>query len=82
MSFAKWSARSRTAQRAQGASSLTTTIRKCSSVRVIGNPVNVIEAGEDELPELLRSHEGLWAEILRDGQTILGTDIRALRKAA
>lgn len=52
------------------------------ATEIIGNPVNLIEVSENEIATLLRSDEALWREILRDGETILGSDLRTLGTAA
>ncbi|MHB8296300.1 MAG: MarR family transcriptional regulator [Acidimicrobiales bacterium] len=51
--------------------------------RTVGNPVNLVDIGADEIPDLL-SHPApsLWAEIASDGVVLLGTPLGAAGAAA
>jgi predicted nucleotidyltransferase len=47
--------------------------------RLTGNRVEILEAAEDRLGRLLRSHRPLWADISRDGVVVYGTPLDDLR---
>lgn len=48
-----------------------------------GNPVNVVEENEGDIPKLLRSRRGLWDSIRTEGVLIAGTPLEELvRKSA
>lgn len=48
-----------------------------------GNPVNLIEENEDDIPRLLRSSRGLWATIRNDGVVLAGKSFDEMaRKSA
>lgn len=49
--------------------------------RLTGNPVNVVEAGEEELDELLASETPLWRVIEAEGRTVAGEPFGALVRA-
>lgn len=48
---------------------------------IAGNPVNVIEADEDELPRLLRRKDSVWQQIGRDAILLAGRSPSALAPA-
>ena len=50
--------------------------------RIIGNPVNLLTVGQDELPGLLRRKQSVWSEIAKDGLVLLGSDLPDLTRAA
>jgi len=50
--------------------------------RIIGNPVNLLTVGQDELPGLLRRKQSVWSEIAKDGLVLLGADLPDLTRAA
>jgi len=59
----------------EGASDLwaTTLGRWCEgATRIVGNPVNVLEASLDELPELVVSGSPLWRAIVEEGIVLAG----------
>lgn len=47
--------------------------------QLTGDPVNVVEAGEWEMGRLLRSPRPLWKDIVRDGFTLAGVPLDALK---
>jgi predicted nucleotidyltransferase len=53
----------------------TTTARK-----ITGNPVNVIEAGAAEIPQLLAKRHSVWESIAREGLTLIGCEIATLAR--
>ncbi len=51
--------------------------------RIVGNPINLVEASVDELLELLgRPAPSLWSEIASDGVVLLGAPINTVGVAA
>lgn len=50
--------------------------------RAVGNRVNVIEVGEDELSNLLRSGGSVWRAIVEEGRPLLGISIDLLAERA
>jgi len=48
--------------------------------RLAGNRVEMLEISEQDMPRLLRSRKPLWAEIQRDGVTVFGSPLTALRE--
>jgi predicted nucleotidyltransferase len=52
------------------------------AARIAGNPVNLVVVARAELPQLSRRKRSVWAEIAREGVTLLGSDLKSLRAAA
>jgi predicted nucleotidyltransferase len=52
------------------------------AARVIGNPVNVLTVGQDDLPGLLKRKQSVWREIAKDGLVLLGMGVADLTMAA
>jgi predicted nucleotidyltransferase len=50
--------------------------------RIIGNPVNLLTVGLDELPGLLRRKQSVWSEIAKDGLVLFGSRLPDLAQAA
>lgn len=46
--------------------------------RITGNPVNLLEAGEAELPRLLKRRGSLWEELSRDAVVLSGKEPASL----
>ncbi len=46
--------------------------------RIAGNPVNLIEASVEDMPERLRRPGSVWAAAAEDGLTIAGVDLHTL----
>ncbi len=54
-----------------------------SAARAVGNPVNVMEAAEEEISGLLRRPgPTVWTEIVRDGIVLVGSRLERLADAA
>ncbi|MDE3202975.1 MAG: MarR family transcriptional regulator [Acidobacteriota bacterium] len=54
-----------------------------AATRAVGNPVNVMEAGEEEISGLLRRPgPTVWTEIVRDGIVLVGSRLELLAEAA
>lgn len=54
-----------------------------SATRAVGNPVNVMEAAEEEISGLLRRPgPTVWTEIVRDGIVLVGSRLERLADAA
>ncbi len=54
-----------------------------SATRALGNPVNVMEAAEEEISGLLRRPgPTVWTEIVRDGIVLVGCRLERLAEAA
>jgi len=49
---------------------------------IAGNPVNLIVASEQEIPGHLQKQEPLWVSMLREGVTLIGSDMATLAEAA
>ncbi|MGH9112400.1 MAG: hypothetical protein ACRDZN_08910 [Acidimicrobiales bacterium] len=47
--------------------------------RLTGNPVELLEASDEEARRLLRSRKPLWLDIQRDGVVVYGLEIDDLR---
>lgn len=52
------------------------------AARIVGNPVNLLTVGEDEIPNLLRRRQSVWSEIVQDGLVLLGSELPDLKRAA
>jgi hypothetical protein len=52
---------------------------RASARRLTGNPVQVIEIGETEVPRRLRRPTALWADVLREGVVVYGSSLESLR---
>lgn len=54
-----------------------------SATRAVGNPVNVMEAAEEEISGLLRRPgPTVWTDIVRDGIVLVGSRLERLAEAA
>lgn len=54
-----------------------------AATRAVGNPVNVMEAAEEEISGLLRRPgPTVWTEIVRDGIVLVGSRLELLAEAA
>ncbi|HZU15107.1 MAG TPA: nucleotidyltransferase domain-containing protein [Candidatus Dormibacteraeota bacterium] len=49
--------------------------------RLLGNPVQLLVVGSEELPSLLRDGRGVWNEIRKEGLVLLGNDLEGLSRA-
>ena len=47
-----------------------------TAARIAGNPLNLLVVSEVELPQLARRKRSVWDNIIRQGVTLLGADIR------
>ena len=52
------------------------------ATRIVGNPVNLLTVGEDELPSLLERKQSVWREIAKDGLVLIGSGLPDLTRAA
>ena len=50
--------------------------------RIIGNPVNLLTVGEDELPSLIKRKQSVWREIAKDGLVLIGSGLPDFTRAA
>ena len=46
---------------------------------VTGNQVEIVETNESSVARFLKSHETLWADIVRDGVVVYGKSLDGLR---
>lgn len=53
-----------------------------AATRISGNPLNLVVVARAELTQLSRRKRSVWADIARDGVTLLGSDLKTLRVAA
>ena len=51
---------------------------EASARRIVGNPVNSIVVGFDEVPVLLRRHSGPWRAIVSEGIVLAGASVTTL----
>ncbi|HVX22755.1 MAG TPA: nucleotidyltransferase domain-containing protein [Acidimicrobiales bacterium] len=51
------------------------------SARIVGNPVNFVVVGEEEVAELLSGRQRLWRKIAETGIVLAGFDLAELGKA-
>lgn len=49
-------------------------------LRSTGNPVNIVEVGEEEVAELLASDRSVWRSIVDEGRTVIGADLSVLAR--
>jgi predicted nucleotidyltransferase len=47
-----------------------------------GNPVNLVEVGESEVPALLKSRRPLWRDVISDGVLLSGLPLSSLKEGA
>lgn len=52
------------------------------AARIVGNPVNFVVVGEDEVSGLLAAGQGLWKEIAETGIVLTGSSLERLGRAA
>ncbi len=48
--------------------------------RIVGNPVNLVHATSDELPDLLRRRGSVWDEAAQRGIVLVGTELSQLAR--
>lgn len=46
------------------------------AARIAGSPLNLLVVSETELPQLTRRRRSVWANIVRDGVTLVGANLR------
>ena len=53
-----------------------------SATEIIGNPVNLLTVGQDEVRGLLRRKQSVWSEIAKSGLVLIGSEVPDLMHGA